>query len=58
MAIGSSYDKWMVSLERSETDFFGGLVVAIVTTRSEARWLVVELSRALEVSRAPEDGGR
>ncbi len=47
VATGSSYDKWMVSLERSEKNFFGGLVVAIVTTEAEARWLVAELSRAL-----------
>lgn len=46
-ATGSSYDKWMVSLERPGTKCFGGLVVAIVATESEARWLVAELSRAL-----------
>ena len=46
-ATGSSYDKWMVSLERQGTNLFGGLVVAIVATESEARWLVAELSRAL-----------
>ena len=33
--------------ERSGTSLLGGLVVAIVATESEARWLVAELSRAL-----------
>ena len=47
-AIGNSHGKWMVSLERPEKGIISGLVIAIVTSEAEARWLVAELSRALD----------
>ncbi len=49
-AAGSSHDKWIVSLERSTRTLLNGLIVTIVSTEAEARWLISELSRALENS--------